>query len=312
MPTVSVVIPTYNREATLPSTIESVLQQTFDDFEILVVDDGSTDNTPKIVNRIVDDRVCFHSHIRNKGGSAARNTGIEQAAGEYIAFLDSDDEWLPSKLEEQVNCLESRSDDWVGMYCDYRIQRHGISKSLRKILHNIINDNSTQNGKEGGKELIEDILMTRFSVGGASTLLVKTEAVKQIKGFDPKFQRHQDWEFLIRLLKVGKLGYIDEELVVKHETALPSSTTLEKAKKRYFEKFSEEIAAAEASGLNVTAIHSFDMSCWCFRDGNFAKGMKYLKRVPIKHQQFPRLIQCIVAGWMAQPHESRVSKFLNE
>jgi glycosyltransferase involved in cell wall biosynthesis len=296
MPTVSVVIPTYNREVALSSTIESVLQQTFDDFEILVVDDDSTDNTPKIVNQIVDDRIYFHSHIRNKGGSAARNTGIERATGKYIALLDSDDKWLPSKLEQQVNYLESQSNDWVGVYCDYRVQRYGISKTLRKTLYKIISTNSTQNRKEGGKELIEDLLMRQFSVGGASTLLVRTEAVKQIKGFDPKFQRHQDWEFLIRLLNIGNLGYVNEELVVKHETAPPSSTTLEKAKTRYFEKFSEEIAAAEASGLNVTAVHSFDMSCLCFRDGDFAKGIRYLRHVPIKHQQLPRLIRCVLQG----------------
>jgi glycosyltransferase involved in cell wall biosynthesis len=296
MPTVSVVIPTYNRGTFLPSTIESVLQQTFDDFEILVVDDGSTDDTAKIVNGINDNRIHLHSHIRNKGGSAARNTGIEQANGRYIAFLDSDDEWSPSKLEQQVNYLESRSNDWVGVYCDTRSQRHGPSKFLRKIIFKLIISDNVTGRKEGGEELIEDILMTQFPGGGASTLLVRTDIVEQIKGFDPKFQRHQDWEFLIRLVKIGKLGYINQELVIKHETAPPSSTTVEKAKKRYFEKFSEDIAAAEASGLNVTAVHGFDMSCLYFRDGLFTKGLKCLRQIPNEHQQLPRLIRSVLEG----------------
>ncbi|MFC6990634.1 glycosyltransferase family 2 protein [Haladaptatus sp. GCM10025707] len=95
MPTVSVVIPTYNRSEEVTHAIDSVLAQTYDDFELLVVDDGSTDDTEEVVTSYDDDRVKFIEHEENQGAPAARNTGIEHAEGEYVAFLDSDDEWLP-------------------------------------------------------------------------------------------------------------------------------------------------------------------------------------------------------------------------
>lgn len=101
IPTVSVVIPTYNRAHLVGRAIQSVLNQTYQDFEIIVVDDGSTDNTEEVVKSFNDPRIRYIRHDQNRGGSAARNTGIKMARGEYIAFQDSDDEWLPEKLESR-------------------------------------------------------------------------------------------------------------------------------------------------------------------------------------------------------------------
>src|SRR6056297_1399486 len=117
MPTVSVIVPTYNRADSLPRTIDSVLAQTHDDLELVVVDDASTDDTETVVERYEDDRVTYLEHATNRGGSAARNTGIRASDGDYVAFLDSDDEWHPEKLERQVRELESRSEEWVAAYC---------------------------------------------------------------------------------------------------------------------------------------------------------------------------------------------------
>ena len=107
-PRVSVVIPTYNRAGCLPRAIDSVLAQTFDDYEIIVIDDGSSDNTSEVL-AAYGDRVCVVKQV-NQGVSAARNHGIRVARGEFVAFLDSDDEWLPRKLEAQVQYLNSHSD----------------------------------------------------------------------------------------------------------------------------------------------------------------------------------------------------------
>lgn len=107
---VSVVIPTYNRAHVLNRAIRSVLGQTYQHFEIIVVDDGSTDNTEQVVKAIADDRVRYIRHETNKGtAAAARNTGIRQACGEFIGFVDSDDEWLPGKLQKQVDKFHSAS-----------------------------------------------------------------------------------------------------------------------------------------------------------------------------------------------------------
>jgi glycosyltransferase involved in cell wall biosynthesis len=102
---VSVVIPTYNRASLLGRAIKSVLEQTYQDFEIIVVDDASTDNTEEVVRNLRDRRIRYLRHEKNRGGSAARNTGIRAAWGQYIAFQDSDDEWLPEKLKKQMEVL---------------------------------------------------------------------------------------------------------------------------------------------------------------------------------------------------------------
>ena len=110
-PTVSVIIPTYNRAHLVDRAIQSVLNQTYKDFELIIVDDGSTDNTEDIIKEFQkkDERIKYIRHEENRGGSAARNTGIKAAKGEYIAFLDSDDEWLPIKLGRQISEFTNKS-----------------------------------------------------------------------------------------------------------------------------------------------------------------------------------------------------------
>jgi len=100
-PTISVIIPTYNRANFIDVAIKSVLNQSYQDFEIIIVDDGSTDNTEEIVKNFNDFRINYFFHKFNQGISAARNTGIKACQGKYIAFLDSDDEWLPEKLDKK-------------------------------------------------------------------------------------------------------------------------------------------------------------------------------------------------------------------
>src|SRR5258705_13939604 len=105
MSQVSVVIPTHNRSEFLRSAIASVLGQTYQDFELIVVDDASTDSTAEVVVSFNDSRIKFIRHQTNQGGSAARNTGIRASKCDYIAFLDDDDEWSPRKLSKQVEVL---------------------------------------------------------------------------------------------------------------------------------------------------------------------------------------------------------------
>ena len=110
-PIVSVIIPTYNRAHLIDKAIKSVLNQTYQDFEIIVVDDGSTDNTNEVLKNFTDSRIHYIFHTSNLGVSAARNTGIKTSQGEYIALLDSDDDWLPEKLDKQVDVLQNESSE---------------------------------------------------------------------------------------------------------------------------------------------------------------------------------------------------------
>lgn len=117
-PTVSVIIPTHNRANLIGKAIDSVLDQTCQDFEIIVIDDGSTDNTAEIVKGFDDFKIHYISHELNRGTSAARNTGIKASRGEYIALLDSDDEWLPEKLDRQVEVLQDEPSEVGVVYSD--------------------------------------------------------------------------------------------------------------------------------------------------------------------------------------------------
>ena len=104
-PDISVVIPAYNRATTIARALNSVLAQTFQDLEVIVVDDGSTDHTSEVIQQIGDARVEIIRHTRNQGAAEARNTGMKAAGGKYIAWLDSDDEWLPDKLQVQLDAF---------------------------------------------------------------------------------------------------------------------------------------------------------------------------------------------------------------
>lgn len=301
MPAVSVVLPTYNRADVLPRAIDSVLNQTFTDYELIVIDDGSAEDIETVVERFDDDRIRFCSHDENRGGSAARNTGIELAEGDYIAFLDSDDEWYPHKLEKQVAELESRPDTWVAVYCDTDKVDNRQSTNVDlifEIVNRIVpNEEKDKNNKkpEGGEELMRPLLMMDFSIGGASTLLVESETVNKIGGFDERFPRHQDWEFLIRVLEQGKLAYIDEELVIKHSTGRAPVNMTRKAKTLYFKKFSDYIEQFENEGYDITGVHSFDLALLTFKEGEFKRGTEYLIDSRVDGYYVP-LLRAILTG----------------
>lgn len=125
---VSVIIPTYNRANLILQAVKSVLNQTYKNFEIIIVDDGSSDNTEDVINVIHDNRIRYIKHAINKGASAARNTGIREAKGKYIAFQDSDDHWLPDKLEKQVKRIENTPDHVGAVFGGYWI----IGKEMKK------------------------------------------------------------------------------------------------------------------------------------------------------------------------------------
>src|SRR5208337_529053 len=131
-PKVSVVIPTYNRAAKVRSAIESVLDQTFSDLEVIVVDDGSSDDTGKILGAAFGDRIRYFVQA-NQGASVARNKGIAEAQGEWIAFLDSDDEWERDKLEWQFKALERFGPQCGGCYTDAHFMNHPETQTMFQL-----------------------------------------------------------------------------------------------------------------------------------------------------------------------------------
>ena len=250
-PKVSVVITTYNRAALLPRAIRSVLAQTYESYELIVVDDCSTDDTPEVVQRFADSRIHAVRQAENRGQSAAVNTGIRLARGEYIAFLDDDDEWVDTKLLHQVRTLDA-SDPRVGLvytWFDY-VDAAG---SVRRA-----GGRSVMSG-----DIWEDMLGWERPAP-TSTYLVRAEAARQIGGFDETLTIVTDRDFLFRLSMRWRVAVVQDVLMLMHEGqharteqrpgALEGIAKYLKSHIRKFERELGERPAAFARLLRVLAI----------------------------------------------------------
>jgi len=201
MPQVSVVIPTYNRATLIGETLDSVLAQTYCDFEIIVVDDGSTDNTSAIINTGYKDLVRYIRQ-ENAGQATARNTGIRIANGTYIAFLDDDDLWLPHKLARQMPLFESNpATVWV--YCDAQV----FDDITGQPLHNFSQINPPHVGQVASHLLQRDFI-------ASPTPIIRRDIFEKVGYFDESDQlrRREDWEMWLRLAVTCAVDYVPEVL----------------------------------------------------------------------------------------------------
>jgi glycosyltransferase involved in cell wall biosynthesis len=209
-PRVSVVIPAYNRAGSIADAIRSVLNQSFEDFELIVVDDGSSDDTVERARAIRDARVRVVVHARNLGANAARNTGVAMARGFYTAFNDSDDEWLPRKLELQLKALAARAGDGAGAcYCG--MITYGMTEGLKFA------GRAARYWPERHLKVVDgDIYraLLRTSLVSTQTLIAKTELLRRIGGFNVTLKSSQDWELVLRLAKVTRFAFVERPLVL--------------------------------------------------------------------------------------------------
>jgi len=184
MPLISVVIPVYNGEKTIAETIESVLNQSFSDFELIVINDGSQDSTLDILASIQDPRIKIFSYP-NAGLSASRNRGISQASGEFIAFLDADDLWTPDKLEAQLTALQENPNAAVAYSWTDFIDE--TSQFLADGSHR------TANG-----DVYADLLLFNVLENGSNPL-IRMQALINIGNFDESLLASEDWDMYLRL-----------------------------------------------------------------------------------------------------------------
>jgi glycosyltransferase involved in cell wall biosynthesis len=280
-PRVGVVLTTYDEPATvLRRSVRSVLDQTIHDLDVVVVDDNPGSDSREVVDQFDDERLDYVQHETNRGGSAARNTGADETSGNYVAFLDADDRWLPTKLEAQLECLESRTDDWRACYCDATPVRAGRMRRVRRSIsssRSLPFGTSENSIKEGGRELIPPLLRSELRTGGTSTLLVERDIFERIGGFDETFPRHQDWEFLIRVLKTTNLAYLDRELVLKRESSPPSPETVIESKKRYLQKFLDEIESMDEDVWDLCLVHRHELGRFYLKHGRVLPALNYLE-----------------------------------
>lgn len=184
MPLISVIVPAWNAEATIHDTIGSVLRQTMPDFEILVIDDGSTDGTLAVLDGISDQRLRRMS-FANAGLAAARNRGIEHSRGEFLSFLDADDLWTPEKLEAQLAALRSRPEAGLAYSWTAFIDDEGRYLFAKEPQH-----------FEG--DVYADLLRECFIASG-SNVLIRRRCVDSVGSFDARFPAVEDWEYWLRV-----------------------------------------------------------------------------------------------------------------
>ena len=183
-PIISVIIPVYNGEKTIIETIESVLKQTFTDWELIIINDGSTDQTLDIVNRIQDSRIQVVSYP-NAGLSASRNRGIAKARGEYISFIDADDLWTADKLEFQLKALEENPQAVLAYSWTDCIDESGQLRGP--------GSHSTVSG-----DVYATLLLNNFLENGSNPL-IRTKVFTEVGGFDESLNSAEDWDMWLRL-----------------------------------------------------------------------------------------------------------------
>lgn len=218
---ISVIIPTYNSARFICKAIESVLSQTFKDFEIIVIDDGSTDNTGNVLNHY-GDKIIYITQA-NRGVSSARNVGLKLAKSEYVAFLDADDTWLPGKLLESIRFLEAKNFDWI-CTSRFKVTEDG-SISERKI--------EPESGIYNEKKVMDHLEIGLFDLNYIlalpSTLLVKRNCFDIAGDFDETLKISEDLDLLMRFNEKGLVGgYLDVPLTIKrsYDTSLSKISRL--------------------------------------------------------------------------------------
>lgn len=269
---VSVIIPTYKRSEKLTRAIKSVLNQTYSNIELFIVNDNDPDDeyTVDLKRRVLEfeNDKRFHLIIQDKhiNGAVARNVAIKQAKGEYIAFLDDDDWWSNNKLERQITILKSLDNTWGGVSCklvlyDEKLNIIGKSKKYRDGL------------------IYKDILYLQSDVA-TGTLLLRHEKLDDVGYFDERLLRHQDLQLLVQFTSKYKILEVDEYLHnvdVSDARNRPDPEKLIAYKKEFFLSIENILKQLSKKELKcMYAMHKYELGYVCVRNGYYLRGLKYI------------------------------------
>ncbi|MCX5704347.1 MAG: glycosyltransferase family A protein [Candidatus Omnitrophica bacterium] len=269
-PLVGIVIATYNRANLLKRAIEGVLNQTYKNLEIIIVDDGSTDNTEQIVKEYRDLRIQYIRNSKNRGASVARNIGIKSSKGDFIAFLDSDDEYLPEKIEKSLKIFKHCARN-LGMVCSNFWKVEGKEKKLgvwKKIKPN-------------------------YQFPSPSTWVLWKEVFEKIGLFDERLRVEEDREFMFRFHDNFPFYFIDEPLLIRYGTKSSLSSNIEeyvKARKIFLEK--HLLSLQKKRGFLARQFYRFAKDLYCI--GQKEEARKYFLKAfityPVKIEYFAKFL----------------------
>jgi glycosyltransferase involved in cell wall biosynthesis len=261
-PRVSVVLPTYNRATVLGASMESVLDQTYRDLELLVVDDGSTDDTAAVVDSVDDPRVAYLAHEQNRGVSAARNTGIEAARGDVVAFQDSDDEWAPEKLAAQMAVFDAAPPEvgvvYTGMWREVGDDRRYLPPPDVAPKEGDVND-----------------ALARQNFVSTQMAAVRASCFETAGAFDEDLPALVDWDLWLRLARDWEFRLVDEPLVtapLRGDSISTDRTAIVDARARIARKYADQFDD------DALARHLFYVGHGAMKAGQGARGRAYLWR----------------------------------
>ncbi len=299
-PAVSVIIPTYNRACSIRRSVQSVLNQTFNDFEVIIIDDGSTDDTKKVLKNFYDKRIRYFGFKYNRGAAIARNIGIKFANGYFISFQDSDDEWLPRKLEKQINIFKEVPPNVGVVYSGFWKVKGG-----KKIY--IPRSSVVEREGDIHNELLKENFITLQAV------VIRKECFCRAGLFDESLKRFSDWELLIRISKYYKFKYIKEPLVKVFYTPSSISSDIEayiKANEIIINRYYPEMKSYK----KALAKRYYMMGHYLYKKGKVKKGRKYflvsIKTYPL-HVKSYILFFITICGVSFYKKLSRIKKYFD-
>lgn len=306
-PTFSVIIPTHNRAELMPRAVESVLAQTYDDFELLVVDDASTDDTEDVMASFEDERVVYVRREENAGHAAARNTGIQRARGEYVAFLDDDDEYLPRFLEEMHRAFECGGEDAGFGWCGTRRVRDTPDGQEH------LRDELWRPSYASQQEAYLSFLRAR-SIGTNCGLTVRRSCFEEVGLFDDSLRVTVDTEFLVRIVR--QFGFVVAPAVLVkyhvHEGVRQSRRLAEKA--RTYERIAEKHRDTLSAHDDVAAAVYYKTGWLHYHSGHREQGRRFMRkalaRKPFKLKALVGLLMFELLGRLGAPLHEHVSNWV--
>ncbi len=250
MPTISIVIPAYNADETILETVSSVQQQTFSDFELIIINDGSTDRTLELLNTVEDFRLKIFSYS-NGGLPVARNRGISHATGEFIAFLDADDLWTPDKLELQLAALQQHPEAGVAYSWTYFMEEQGGSLSFKACEPVFFEGNVYAN-----------LLVGDFIYNGSNTL-IRRQAIESVGEFDTTLKSCEDWDYWLRLAARWPFVVVPKHQIFYRRSSGAMSSKIEVMKEASLIALEKAYLAAppELQSLRNQSFTSFHKYC---------------------------------------------------
>ncbi len=289
---VTIVVPTHNRRPLLSAAIDAILQQRDVSFEVVVVNDGSSDDTKPWLERLQaqDSRIRTVHHERARRMSAARNAGIMRAAARWVAFCDDDDLWAPDKLARQLEALRESSARWG---CTGAVL---VDERLDIVGHHYV---------KGGRVLAE-LLTANVVPSGGSSVIAETALLKELCGFDEALQTSEDWDLWIRLAKHSPLAAVERPLIAyRQATGFTSyakshqTVDAERMRRGYRMVLSRHRAMAEELGAKPSdAAYERFLAKQFLRTGAGIKAAGIFARLALNHrrwQELPRVLAALAA-----------------